>query len=113
MIHELQSTFEKTEAIPESVEPVGTELPTLLGALPNHKCSLSICHNEHKDNFMPVAEWAEIGNLKFASEADKKKAIESDEIWTIYWYPETPMHFDTLSASTLSSLLDAVKDADI
>ena len=113
MSSELNEAYGVITHFPKPRKSDGSELSALLDALPPHKCSLSITHNEHKDNRMPVAEWADVGNLWFVSAEDKRKAIEIDEIWTLHWYAETPDNFDTISASNLPALLDAAKSIDV
>jgi hypothetical protein len=34
-----------------------------------------------------------------------QRAIATDELWTMQWYPETPVGFCVLHASTLAALL--------
>lgn len=43
------------------------------------------------------------------SEEEKQKALDTGEIWTLQWYPETPVGFICVAASSLTVLLKAVK----
>jgi len=79
--------------------------------LPGHKCGLYITHNEHRNFYQTaskhIAESESVGNpLNWKDEASKQRAIDMDEIWTIQWYPETPVGFISASAPTLEEALE-------
>lgn len=79
---------------------------------PSHKASLTLTHNQHKDYYLTVAKSVEDGDHGYTddcwvSEEQKQKAIETDECWTLQWYPETPIGFCLLSAADLDVLLEA------
>ena len=76
----------------------------LLAILPQHKASLTIAHNEHKSVYMTPIQ--EVGHDDFwVSEQEAYKAEELDELWTIQWYPETPIGSHKIAASSLAALL--------
>lgn len=80
--------------------------------LPAHKCGLFITHNEHKDYYKTVAETLEdevIGETcdelnNFVTAVERQKAIETDEMWTLQWYPETPIGSHRIRAASLPAL---------
>lgn len=77
--------------------------------LPRHNASLTISHNQHKDYYKTVAE--KLAGLKhigidWISEEDKRVAIETDELWEMQWYPNTPIGFHLCMASSLEILLE-------
>ena len=85
-----------------------TAVNTLLRSLPEHKCSLSIVHNRHKDYYETVEEYLDsIEDFYdlFSSEDSLTKCIETNEIWELQWYPETPIGFEAIAAPTLLDLL--------
>lgn len=75
--------------------------------LPPHKCGLFLSHNEHKDYYESAEEWLIERSVQPAweSEEHRRRAIESDEIWVLQWYPETPVGFNIVAAPTLEELL--------
>lgn len=83
--------------------------------LPEHKCSLSIVHNEHKDNRETVAEWLTFSGDRFnwKDEAAKQRAIDTDEVWSIQWYPNTPIGFIGVAAPTLDEALAFANSVEI
>jgi len=81
---------------------------------PRHEASLHLTHNQHKDYYRTVAEAIEDGDHGYQadnwiSEEQKRKAIETNECWTLQWYPDTPVGFHIMSAADLDALLDAAR----
>lgn len=78
--------------------------------LPTHNCGLTISHNEYK-NYYDHIEMA-VYNLDdyWCSEEERKKALETGEIWEIQWYPYTPGGFNRIAASTLSAAINAANN---
>lgn len=76
--------------------------------LPKHKASLTICHNDHKDVYETPEQWIVDHDdwCEWKNDEDKQRAIDTDSIWTIQWYPETPIGFITVAAPTLPELLE-------
>jgi hypothetical protein len=77
---------------------------------PEHKASLHLTHNQHKAYYKTVAELVEEGDFgcgadEWVNDEQKQKAIETDDFWTLQWYPETPVGFCVLSAADLDVLL--------
>lgn len=81
--------------------------------LPKHKCSLTITHNEHKDYYQTAKDEIEKWDdpemnylIEWSSPESKQKAIETDEIWCMTWYPNTPIGFYSIATSNLEELLE-------
>ncbi len=84
-----------------------------LADLPRHKASLTIEHNDHLSCYETVAEWC-AGQTIFSwrdGEA-QQRAINSDELWTMQWYPDTPVGFIAVAAPTLDELLAWAKEVE-
>lgn len=82
--------------------------------LPPHKCGLTIEHNEHKNLYQTAAQYLDdyYGHYVFRSDRDRERCIELDEVWTMQWYPETPIGFVAIAAPTLSALIEFAKSDD-
>lgn len=73
---------------------------------PSHKCGLYLTHNEHRDTYEPIATYiAEMNCRIWESEEAKQRAIASDEVWELQWYPNTPISFCGVAAPTLEECL--------
>ena len=80
--------------------------------LPEHKCGLFLQHNEHRDYYQSAAEWLEENDrFIWKDEASKKMAIETDSVWALQWYPDTPIGFYAVAAPTLEELLEFANSA--
>lgn len=79
-----------------------------LAALPPHSVALHLAHNEHRSLYQPLAQYVEDRRDRFVSEEEYEKAVATDELWELQWYPDTPVGFHVLMASTLPALLNAV-----
>ncbi|EIM25731.1 hypothetical protein [Microvirga lotononidis] len=82
---------------------------------PKHEGSLHLTHNDHKSYYQTVSQWLadqEAGNCWFdwVSPEQRQKAIDTDSVWTIQWYPETPIGFCALAAADLDALLAAANE---
>lgn len=77
----------------------------MLDWLPKHKCGLYLTHNEHRDSYEPVEQAAHrLEDDDWVTPDEREKAIETDSIWTLQWYPETPIGFFIMAASSLEAL---------
>lgn len=84
---------------------------------PPHKASLTLTHNGHLDVYATVAdeirdEGHGYRDEDWVSEEQKQKAIDTNECWTLQWYPETPVGFNLASASDLDVLLEYCNSED-
>jgi hypothetical protein len=92
--------------------------------LPEHKCGLYLTHNEHRDSYEGVEEWIVDqetfgGQSRFdwTSPEEREKAIRDDSVWVLQWYPNTPVGFNCIAASSLDALAayfapDNLEDSD-
>jgi len=82
--------------------------------LPRHKCGLYLTHNEHKDIYQTATDWLnehqELHDWK--NEEHKLRAISTDEIWILHWYPDTPIGFYSIVAPTLEELLEYASEIE-
>lgn len=74
---------------------------------PQHKCGLYLSHNEHKDVYETVEDFYE--PVQFP-EGEWEKAVAADNVWSLHWYPDTPVGFYRVCASSLDAIQDAIKD---
>ena len=42
----------------------------------------------------------------WVSEEERTKAREQNSIWTLQWYPHTPVSFNCIAASSLTAIMD-------
>lgn len=75
--------------------------------LPAHKASLHLTHNEHRDYYISIEQWEtdySVAADEWVSPGERQRAIEQDSVWRLQWYPDTPIGFCVLCASTLEAL---------
>jgi hypothetical protein len=81
----------------------------MLNWLPKHDGGLILQHNDHRTIYQSAEEWIEDNSKRdisiiWVSEKEKQLAIENDSIWLLQWYPDTPVGFYCVCASTLGAL---------
>jgi hypothetical protein len=91
------------------------ELEKLLrGLLKGEHSSLTLSFNEHCASYQNAAEAESVGDFEhfdWVSEDERKAAIAANSVWVLHWYPNTPVGFRALGASSLPALLaEAIKD---
>lgn len=79
---------------------------------PKHEASLHLTHNEHKSYYQTVQQRIDDGDHGmtddcWVSPEQRQKAIDTNECWTLQWYPDTPVGFCILSAADIDVLLAA------
>jgi len=83
---------------------------------PSHKAGMYLTHNQHKDYYETVAqhieEYVNIEKHDFVSEEDYQKCIDTNELWELQWYPETPIGFHKVNGSTLEIVLKRAMEID-
>lgn len=83
--------------------------------------SLSIAWNDYTaPNYWTVADGFEhdagsdsqyFSEDSFVGGAEEKaKCAEANSVWTAHWYPETPVGFDLLHASTFERLMEGLRE---
>lgn len=79
---------------------------------PGEFASLSITFNEHAFNYINVAQAIEqdyFDHADWVSDWEKKLAAEKNSVWIVQWYPNTPIGFNALAASSLEAVLLAMR----
>lgn len=82
---------------------------------PRHDASLTLQHNDHKSFYQTVQQVIDTDSFRFinwVSEEQRQKAIDTNDAWTLQWYPNTPVGFCALAAADLDVLLAAALDDD-
>ena len=90
------------------------DIQSLLSRLPRHAASLHLTHNQHRAYYRTVAqeddEAAERGQAwSWVSDAQRAKARETDDVWELHWYPDTPIGSFCIYAADLTALLTYVE----
>ena len=76
--------------------------------LPEHKCGLHLSHNEHRDVYETVEQFYDVDD--FISTGEWHKAVAEDSVWVLHWYPNTPIGFTRIAASTLEAIEAKLKE---
>ena len=76
--------------------------------LPEHKCGLYLTHNEHLDVYETVEQF--YGMEDFISPQEWEKAVAENSVWVLQWYPDTPIGFHRIAASTLEAIENQLKE---
>jgi hypothetical protein len=82
---------------------------------PAHKCGLYLEHNAHRtvrSKLQDFIEEEEGLEDRFESPESKRRSIDTDELWTLQWYPETSIGFCKIAAPTLEEVLRRANAAD-
>ena len=77
---------------------------------PHHECGLYLTHNANRDVYQTVKEWLDsIDHLcdpeVWGSEEAMQRAIDTNEMWELQWYPYTPVGFCVICAPTFDELV--------
>lgn len=85
----------------------------LLGLLNKPGMNILIDYNYCTSFYRTVAEAVEEGDIdedSWVSPEEKALAIELNSVWRLTWYPDTPVGFYSVSASSLeAAMLAALK----
>lgn len=94
----------------------------LLGLLKGEYSSLTIGFNDdHACNYVKAEGWRdEYGfytgddkdRIAWVSDDEREKAIADNSVWTLQWYPRTPVGFECLGASSLSAILALIENKE-
>lgn len=85
----------------------------LRGLLKGQYSSLSLSFNKGPGpNYMTVAQEEEQGDSfgDWVSEEERQKGISTNSKWVLQWYPNSPVGFHDLAASSLRALIEAIPD---
>lgn len=77
---------------------------------PRHEGALHLSHNDHKNNYETVEQAIRTDSHGYEDDCwispeERQRAIDTNECWTLQWYPDTPVGCHVLSASTLEALM--------
>lgn len=98
----------------DAVERVETLLRELLKG---EHSSLTIGFNDlHACNYQTARQWSEeMGDMDgsqtyndlrdWVSPEEREKALATNSVWSLHWYPNTPIGFNELLASSFSALI--------
>jgi hypothetical protein len=84
---------------------------------PRHDCSLTLAHNAHRDVYNTLAQACDERDSLYdpwydaeawISEEQRQKAIATNEVWTLHWYPNSPVGFHHCHAADLDALMEYV-----
>ena len=79
--------------------------------LPMHKCGLYLEHNRYKDVYSTLEQGiTEADEMGSWIPGEREKSLKTGDIWTLQWYPDTPVGFCHLTASMLEKLLEAANE---
>lgn len=94
---------------------MNAEIETLASLFPAHKASLHLDHNDHLSYYQTAAQWIadhRSGDWTWASDEQRQKAIDTNEVWTLQWYPRTPIGSICIAAADLDALLEFAKTCE-
>lgn len=83
----------------------------LLVKFPEHKCGLHLTHNEHKDVYEKLEEKLQDDYYKDMTPEDRAECLRTDSLWTLHWYPNTPVGFIVVHGPTLERVLELAASA--
>ena len=73
---------------------------------PRHEAGLYLTHNEHKGVYETVEQFYSNHPFDWVSEEQRLKAIAENSVWSLQWYPDTPVGFYKVLACDLDVLLE-------
>ena len=77
-------------------------------SFPPHKGALYLTHNEYKSYYQNIKD--AVASLDcWASAEERRNSLDTGEIWELQWYPDTPVGFQKVAASTLEAVLEAAR----
>lgn len=83
---------------------------------PKHEASLELTHNIHKTYYEDIKthldQQPDYYDHTWATETSKQRCLETDELWTLHWYPNTPVGFYVLHGASLEEVLEKAKEYD-
>ena len=84
----------------------------LRALLKGEHTSLSLSFNElHAPNYQTVEEWLHNeprDDADWTSPEEREKAIRTNSVWRLQWYPDTPVGFHAIQASSLGAIFAAL-----
>jgi hypothetical protein len=83
--------------------------------LPRHIAGLYIEHNRHRGYYETTAAAVERGTYDPQDFRDRDAiaaCIAADSVWSVQWYPDTPVGSYTVCAATLADALTLAKEVE-
>lgn len=111
LVADYGGTFPHSETAPpaEVLTALGLAVPAVL---PRNKAGLSLEHNPQRALYQSVEQYLEYNDLLDLTPEERAAAIERGELWTLHWYPDTPVGFCWVGASTFEALILAAASED-
>jgi len=77
---------------------------------PPHEGGLYLTHNGHHGVYQPLESYIRDNDLRddFVSAEEYQAVLDTDSLWVLQWYPDTPVGFCRKAASSLAVLLAGV-----
>ena len=76
---------------------------------PPYQCSMTLEHNPHKVAYQTVAQWLAATDVEsgpvWPSAEERQRAVDSNEMWLLTWYPHTAVRFQWAAAAALDAVL--------
>jgi hypothetical protein len=89
------------------------DIEDLFKVLPKHVC-MSIEHNPHAGVYRTAEDWLRDRDNEYEvgwiTADDRLQIVQSGEIWTISWCPDTPVGSCFVAAATLHRALELAGD---
>ncbi|HWW56373.1 MAG TPA: hypothetical protein VN047_05740 [Sphingopyxis sp.] len=92
---------------------IGATEDMLRGLLRGEHSSLHLSFNDHAANYLDATKERADGDLpddEWVSESERDKALGLNQVWTLQWYPNSPVGFCRKRASSLDALLSWVAE---
>ena len=81
-------------------------------SFPKHDCSLCLEHNPHKNYYETVDAYVASTKVSWKDDDARNKAVQTNELWTLQWYPRTPVVFMSIAAPSLEELLAFAQEVE-
>ena len=80
---------------------------------PPHKCGLYLEHNRYKDYYdsieTAVQEIDEECHNAWINPQERQVCLDTGELWSLQWYPDTPVGFHRVVGASLEAVLLAAE----
>lgn len=73
-----------------------------IGFNDDHACNYATAQRWH-DEWMEYGGGNDNDRIDWPSEEERLKAISENSVWTIQWYPNSPVGFNCVAASTFEA----------
>lgn len=89
------------------------EIETLLRSLVNRPKFTSInltWNDDHSPNYKEADGYYEYDSSEWVGQDEYLKAMIENSVWTLHWYPDTPVGFCRIRASSIQAIVDWIKN---